>query len=198
MIVVCGLRRVWALVLIAAALVPSFSVGAVSVSAEAAVLLCAETGEVLFEQASHVRRPMASTTKIMTALLTLEAASPQREVVVTPEMVAVEGTSMGLLAGDTASYYALVCGMLLSSGNDAANTAAAALGGSPQAFAQQMNARALQIGMYDTHFVTPSGLDDDTDEHYSTALDMARLAAVAMAAPSTPSCGQPQCPKIRA
>lgn len=179
---VIPVRRVWALLLVCAALVPSFCARAVSVSAEAAALVCAETGEVLYEKAAHERRPMASTTKIMTALLTLEEASPGREVVVTPEMVAVEGTSMGLLPGDTVSYYALVCGMLLSSGNDAANTAATAIGGSLAAFADRMNARGAQIGMTDTHFVTPSGLDDEA--HYSTAYDMALLACEALRNPS--------------
>lgn len=171
-------RRVCALLLVCAAVIPVFQARAVSVSAETAVLLCAETGEVLFEKDAHLRRPMASTTKIMTALLTLEEATPQRAVIVTPEMVAVEGTSMGLLPGDTVSFYALVCGMLLSSGNDAANTAAIAIGGSLPAFAERMNARAEQIGMADTHFVTPSGLDDEA--HYSTAYDMALLACEAL------------------
>ena len=167
-------RRIWALLFVCAALTPAFYANAVSVSAEAAALVCVETGEVLFEKAAHERRPMASTTKIMTALLTLEAASPQREVVVTPEMVALEGTSMGLLSGDTVSFYALVCGMLLSSGNDAANTAATVIGGSLDAFAERMNTRAAVIGMTDTHFVTPSGLDDAA--HHSKAYDMALLA----------------------
>lgn len=174
-------RRVWALLLLCAALAPVFDANAVSVSAGSAVLLCAETGEVLYEKDAHLRRPMASTTKIMTALLTLEAAAPQREVSVTPGMVAVEGTSMGLLPGDTVSLYALACGMLLSSGNDAANTAATALGGSVQAFSERMNARAALLGMTDTHFVTPSGLDDEA--HYSTAYDMALLACEALRNP---------------
>ena len=172
------IRRVCVLLLVCAAATPALYARAVSVSAEAAVLLCAETGEVLFEKNPHVRRPMASTTKIMTALLTLEEASPQREVTVTDEMVRVEGTSMGLLPGDTVSCYALACGMLLSSGNDAANTAATAIAGSLQSFADRMNARAAEIGMTDTHFVTPSGLDDEA--HYSTAYDMALLACEAL------------------
>lgn len=178
---VSSFRRVWALLLLCAALTPVFDANAVSVSAGSAVLLCAETGEVLYEKDAHLRRPMASTTKIMTALLTLEAAAPQREVSVTPGMVAVEGTSMGLLPGDAVSLYALACGMLLSSGNDAANTAATALGGSVQAFSERMNARAALLGMTDTHFVTPSGLDDEA--HYSTAYDMALLACEALRNP---------------
>ena len=174
----CFVRRAAACVLLCAALIPAFSVCAVSVSAEAAVLLCAETGEVLYEKQAHKRLPMASTTKIMTALLTLEEAAPQRKVQVTREMTAVEGTSMGLLPGDTVTLYALACGMLLASGNDAANTAAIAIDGSTQAFAARMNARAAAIGMTDKHFVTPSGLDDE--DHYSTAYDMALLACEAL------------------
>ena len=171
-------QKVLAIVLLFAALMPTVYVHAVSVSAEAAVLLCAETGEVLYARQAYKRMSMASTTKIMTALLTLEAAAPARTIQITPEMVAVEGTSMGLLPGDTVTLYALACGMLLSSGNDAANTAAMALGGSLSGFAEQMNARAREIGMTDTHFVTPSGLDDEA--HYSTAFDMALLACEAL------------------
>ena len=154
---------------------------ALGVSAEAAVLVCADTGEVLFEKDAYSRRSMASTTKIMTALLVLEENDPTRVVTATAEMVAVEGTSMGLLPGDRVSLYALACGMLLSSGNDAANTAAVALAGSVGAFAEKMNARADEMGLRDTHFVTPSGLDDEA--HYSTAYDMACLAREALRNP---------------
>ena len=154
---------------------------ALSVSAKAAVLLCAETGEVLYALHAQDRLSMASTTKIMTALLTLEACAPLRTVCVSEEMTAVEGTSMGLLPGDTVTLYGLACGMLLSSGNDAANAAAIALSGSIHAFAEKMNRRAFEIGMHDTHFVTPSGLDDEA--HYSTALDMALLARAALRNP---------------
>lgn len=159
----------------------SCKVSAIGVSAEAAVLLCADTGEVLFAQNAYTHRSMASTTKIMTALLTLEENTPNREITTTAEMVRVEGTSMGLLPGDRVTLYALACGMLLSSGNDAANTAAVALAGSVDRFAARMNARAAEIGMCDTHFVTPSGLDDEA--HYSTAYDMALLAREALGNP---------------
>ena len=154
---------------------------ALGVSAEAAVLLCAQTGEVLYAKNAYTTRSMASTTKIMTALLTLEENTPTREIVTTAEMTAVEGTSMGLLPGDRVTLYALACGMLLSSGNDAANTAAVALAGSVDAFAHRMNDRAAAIGMRSTHFVTPSGLDDEA--HYSTAYDMALLAREALRNP---------------
>lgn len=147
---------------------------AIGVSAQSAVLMCANSGEVLFEKNAHKRLSMASTTKIMTSLLALEAGIPETEITVTKEMVSVEGTSMGLMAGDSVSLRELVYGMLLQSGNDAANTVAYVIGGGPEGFAKLMNERAAQIGMENTNFVTASGLDDKN--HYSTAYDMALLA----------------------
>ena len=149
-----------------------------SVSAKAAVVINADTKEVLYSKNAHSRLSMASTTKIMTALLLAEQNTPDKWLVTTNEMVTVEGSSMGLKAGDTVTYYSLLVGMLLSSGNDAANTTAIALAGSTSKFAEMMNKRAAQIGMTNTNFVTPSGLDDEN--HYSTAFDMALLAAEAL------------------
>lgn len=146
----------------------------VEVSAQSAVLMCANNGKVLFNKNATKQLSMASTTKIMTALLALEAAMPETEITVTHEMVAVEGTSMGLVEGDSVSLRELVYGMLLQSGNDAANTVAHVVGGSPEGFAEMMNKRAAQIGMVNTNFVTASGLDHEN--HYSTAYDMALLA----------------------
>lgn len=152
-----------------------------ALSAKSAVAIHADTGEILYAHNAEQKLPMASTTKIMTALLLAEEPDLTQTLVTTKEMVTVEGSSMGLLEGDTVSYYALLVGMLLASGNDAANTTAIALSGSPQAFADRMNAKARQIGMKNTHFVTPSGLDDE--QHYSTAYDMALLGAYAMKNP---------------
>ena len=165
-------------------LVWAFTVSAdatIGVSAQAAVLLCADNGEVIYAVNEHERLSMASTTKIMTSLLVLEEKTPFRQVSVTKQMVSVEGTSMGLLPGDTVSFDALVHGMLLASGNDAANTAAIVVGGSAENFASMMNRRADEIGMDNTNFVTASGLDDE--EHYSTAYDMALLACEALENP---------------
>ncbi len=148
------------------------------VSAQTAALMVADTGEIVFSKDANVRRSMASTTKIMTSLIALEAGTPEMEITVTDKMVAVEGTSMGLLPGDKVTLRTLVCGMLLCSGNDAANTVAVVLGGSVEGFAKLMNARAAEIGMTNTHFVTPSGLDNE--EHYSTAYDMALLGSEAI------------------
>ena len=155
-----------------------FTARGLSVSASSAVLMVADTGEVVFEKNAHQRRGMASTTKIMTALLTAECATPNRVVVTTPEMVNVEGTSMGLKVGDKVTFHDLIYGMLLASGNDAANTAAIAIDGSISSFAARMNKRAAEIGMADTNFVTPSGRDDEN--HYSTAYDMALLGCCAL------------------
>ncbi len=149
-----------------------------SVSAKAAVLICMDTGEILFQKSATQKLPMASTTKIMTSLILAEQPDLSKTVKVTKKMVAVEGSSMGLLDGDTVSYRDLLYGMLLASGNDAANTTAYALGGSIEGFAKMMNEKAKQIGLKNTNFVTPSGLDDES--HYTTAYDLALLTSVAL------------------
>lgn len=154
--------------------------GSVSVSAKAAVLMTADTLEVLYEKNADEQLSMASTTKIMTGLLALEKLEAEGDTVltITQEMVAVEGSSMGLRADDRLSVKGIVMGLMLASGNDAANALAYYVGGSPEEFAKIMNARAKDIGMENSSFVTPSGLDDD--EHYTTAYDMALLAAEAL------------------
>ena len=150
----------------------------INVSAKSAVLINAHTGEVLFEKNCKSRLSMASTTKIMTSLILAEQKDISKVITVTDEMVRVEGSSMGLISGDKVSLENLLYGMLLASGNDAANATAYALGKSVSGFAKIMNDKAKLIGMNDTNFVTPSGLDDDA--HYSTAYDMAILTAVAL------------------
>lgn len=151
------------------------------VSASCAALMVAETGELIYGKNEHDRRSMASTTKIMTSLLAIEALTPQRKITVSADMLNVEGTSMGLLPGDTVTLEGLVYGMLLQSGNDAANVTAITLGGNVENFVSMMNKRAGEIGMNDTHFETPSGLD--SKEHYSTAYDMALLGCAAIKNP---------------
>lgn len=150
------------------------------ISAESAVLISFDTGTVLYEKNAREKRSMASTTKIMTALLALEEAerNGDRTVHVTEEMVRVEGSSMGLKAGDELTLLNLCAGMMLASGNDAANTVALTLADTQEEFAELMNLRARELSLNDTHFVTPSGLDDE--QHYSTAYDMALLARAAL------------------
>ena len=118
-----------------------------AISARKAILMDGQTGRILYEKQANDRSLIASTTKIMTSLIALEAGVPNKEITVTKEMVAVEGTSMGLLEGDKVSMKELVYGMLLQSGNDAANTVATVIGGSPEGFAILMNERAKEIGM---------------------------------------------------
>ncbi len=176
-----ALRTASALALaVISAAAPDYSVSAApdSLSAVSAALIEAETGTVLYEKNAHEHRAMASTTKIMTALLTIEAGDLDREFTVDPLAIRVEGTSMGLQEGDRVSRRDLLYGILLPSGNDAANAAAVSVGGSIPEFVKLMNSKAQELGLSDTHFVTPSGLD--ADGHYTTALDLARLTAYAM------------------
>lgn len=147
-------------------------------SARAAAVIEMQTGRVLFEYQGSERLAQASTTKIMTTLLALEETRLDDYFTVDSDAIHVEGSSMGLQEGDQVSLRQLCYGMLLPSGNDAANAVAVRLGGSIPAFAKLMNERALQLGLRDTAFVTPSGLD--APGHYTTALELAELARYAM------------------
>ena len=152
-----------------------------SISAKSAILINADTLEVLYSKAEHEKRGIASTTKILTSLIALEYGEPQKEVIATKEAVTVEGTSIGLKAGDKITLLALVYGMLLESGNDAANVTAFALSGNITEFAKVMNTYAKKIGMTNSNFTNPSGLT--SENHYSTAYDMALLTSVAIKNP---------------
>ena len=148
------------------------------ISAKAAVLISADTGEVIYAKNCTEKLPMASTTKIMTTLLCLESGGLYDEFVVDSDAIKVEGSSMGLQEGDIVTKYALCCGMLLPSGNDAANAAAVKIAGSIEKFAEMMNDRARKLGLSKTYFVTPSGLEGEG--HGSSAYDMAILAREAL------------------
>lgn len=156
----------------------SCSDSGLSVSAAAAILIEADTGTVLYAKNEKEHRSIASTTKIMTTLLTLEAGELDKEFTVDPMAIKVEGTSMGLREGDIVTRRALCYGMLLPSGNDAANAAAISVSGSMSEFAEKMNSRAKTLGMNDSCFVTPSGLD--ADGQYSCAYDLALLTVCAL------------------
>lgn len=151
-----------------------------SLSAKSAILIEAETGRVVYEKNGYEQMPMASTTKIMSTLLTIEHGDLETYFTVDSEAIKVEGSSMGLQEGDMVRLVDLCYGMMLPSGNDAANAAAVRVSGSVDSFVALMNARAKEIGMQNTNFVTPSGLDDYTDNHYSTAYDMALLTREAL------------------
>ena len=150
-------------------------------SAKASILIEAETGRVLSAQNKKAKLPMASTTKIMTTLIALEQPDLTSYFTVDKEAIQVEGSSMGLLEGDRVNLLTLCYGMILPSGNDAANVTALHIAGSKEKFAELMNRKAGQLGLKDTRFVTPSGLD--ADGHYTTAYDLAQLTRTAMQNP---------------
>lgn len=164
-------------VLLAVLMVPVTVYGA-DCSAASAIVMDADTLEILYEKNAYAERSMASTTKIMTSLIACESGRLDDIVVITDEMVNTIGTSLGLRSGDRITLYDLVVGMLLVSGNDAANSVALYLGETAEGFAAMMNNRARELGMANSLFVTPSGLDEGN--HHSTAYDMALLTAAAL------------------
>ncbi len=151
---------------------------AIRISAQAAVLYSPLNNKVYYSKNENKLMKPASTTKIMTALLTLEYAEKHNKRVKFTQKMAAEGSSMYLKLGEVISLRDLAVGLMLCSSNDAANAAAISIAGSKRKFASLMNERAKKIGMKNTHFVTPSGLDNDN--HYSTAYDLALLMAEAM------------------
>lgn len=152
--------------------------GDLEVNAEAAVVMDADSGRLLYAQNPDKRLANASTTKIMTALLTLEQPDQDRYFTVDSDAIQVEGTTMGLQPGDSVTLHQLAAGMLLPSGNDAANAAAVEIAGSEEAFVRLMNQRAAELGLENTQYRNPSGLD--AEGHYSSARDLAILAAHAL------------------
>lgn len=154
-----------------------------SVSAEQAILIDGKTGEVLFEKNADEKGYPASTTKIMTAMLTLEicdeaGADISQKVVIPEEAVGVEGSSLYLKKGEKKTIEELLYGVMLRSGNDGATALAAAMGGNVKHFVRLMNEKAAALGCTGTHFVNPSGLFDE--DHYTTARDLAKIARHAM------------------
>ena len=172
------LRGLWALCLIFC-ITPAVA-EALEVSATAAVLMDADMGQVLYEKNGDRQMLIASTTKIMTALVVLEHAAPDDVITVTPDHMA-EGSSMYLKAGETVRVEELLYGLLLCSGNDAALALTECAGGLTP-FVALMNEKAAALGMARTSFANPNGLD--ADGHYSTARDMAVLAAAAVENPT--------------
>ncbi len=148
-------------------------------AAQAAIVVHPETGTVLYEKNADARLGIASTTKILTALVVLEHCALEESVEILPEYTAVEGSSMYLRAGETYTVEELLYGMMLVSGNDAALALACHTAGSVQAFADMMNDKARALGMTGSAFQNPNGLD--AEGHYSTARDMAALTCAAMA-----------------
>ena len=169
-------KLIFTLILVIACSLSVYAAVMPKISARSAVLINAETKEVIFEKNAYEKRSMASTTKIMTSLIAIE--SGRLSDVVTAENMQAEGSSIGLKDGYKLTLETLVWGMMLESGNDAAKLVANHLAGSEEDFAVLMNNKAHEIGMFNTSFVTASGLD--SEEHYSTAYDMALLGAHAI------------------
>lgn len=161
-----------ALAMTALLIAPVYGVGD---RAAGTILMDAESGRVLYEHDAHTPRLIASTTKLMTALVAVEQAGDLDEMVtIKGEWLGSEGSSIYLKAGEEITLRGLLYGLLLQSGNDAAMAIACHVAGSEAEFAALMNQKAAELGMRDSSFANPSGLDHE--EHYSTPYDMALLA----------------------
>ena len=150
-------------------------------SGEAAVLMDGASGRVLYEKNSHQKLPMASTTKIMTAVTALEYGKLDDIVIIPPEASGIEGSSIWLSGGEHHTLEDLLYGLMLRSGNDAATAIALHIGGSIENFAGMMNDLARKIGAVDSNFVNPHGLHEEN--HYTTAYDLALITAYGMRNP---------------
>ncbi len=149
-----------------------------STSASASILIEADTGNVILENNADEVLPMASTTKIMTALIAIENRELDSEVIVSPNAVGIEGSSVYLSANEKLTMGDLVYALMLESANDAATAIAIEIGGSINGFAALMNARAEALGCMHTHFTNPHGLDDPN--HYTTARELAMITRAAL------------------
>lgn len=148
------------------------------VSAQNAIMIEANSGEVLYEKNAEEKAYPASITKIMTALLAIENGSLDKIVKVSENAAGVEGSSIYLAPGEKISLRDLVYGLMLRSGNDAAIAISEEIGGSIENFVIMMNKKARELGAFNTNFMNPNGLHNS--EHYTTAKDMAIIAAAAM------------------
>jgi len=158
-----------------------FAVDSPLVTARSAILMDQATGRILFSKNAHEQLPMASTTKIMTAILAIESGRMEETVIVSEYASLVEGSAVDLEAGEEKTVEELVYALMLRSGNDAATAIAEHLGGSVEKFAEKMTRRARELGANQTSFLNPHGLHQE--EHFSTAYDLALIAAHAMSLP---------------
>ena len=172
-----GLSLILALLLLFSG--TSLSVSAApSTSAKSAILIEAESGRVLYQSNAFVRMPMASTTKIMTAIVAIESGDIKRTVTISPDAVGIEGSSIYLYPDEQLTLEELIYALLLESANDAATAIAIEVAGSVDAFSVLMNQKAETLGLTATHFTNPHGLDHEA--HYTTAFDLAKITAYAL------------------
>jgi len=151
------------------------------IDATAALVMEAGSGRVLYSKNPTVKKSIASTTKIMTAIIALENGDPEDIVTISSKAANTPGSSINLAVGQKFTLMELLYGMLMNSGNDAAVAVAEHIGGSVEAFAQMMNSKARELGASDTVFVTPHGLD--REGQYSTAYDLALITRYALKNP---------------
>lgn len=164
--------------IISSLVLPSAALAAPETSAQSLVLMHMDTGQILYAKDADAQRLIASTTKIMTALVVLENCAPDETVEILPAYTGIEGSSMYLKAGERYTVLDLLYGMLLVSGNDAATALACHCAGSLEAFAELMNAKAAALGLTNTSFENPHGLDGKNQ--YSSAADLAEITREAM------------------
>lgn len=171
----CLLSLFLSLVLLSPLCIPS---AAASVSGECACLYLPQNNAFIFEKNADRRHPMASTTKIMTALVVLEQVALDEIVTVSPEAAGIEGSSIYLQVGNQFTVEDLLYALLLASANDAATALAIHVAGNEEAFAALMNEKAEALSLSDTHFTNPHGLYHE--EHYTTAKELAKITATAL------------------
>ena len=163
------------------AVISLFSIPTQAISARSAVVVDCTTGRILYSRNCDEKSLIASTTKIMTALVVCEQCNVLDRVMIPSEAVGIEGSSLYLKTGEILTVQELLYGMMLHSGNDAATALAIYCAGTVEEFAQRMNDKARGLGMKNSHFVNPHGLD--SADHYSTAEDLAILTSYAMENP---------------
>jgi len=166
------------LIMILINIFPLKTVNADNISAHAYAVLEAGSNRVLYQRNMNEKLPMASTTKVMSAIIALEKGNLNDVIEIKKEWTGIEGSSIYLKEGEKLTLEDLLHGMMLVSGNDAAVSVANHIGGSIDGFAKMMNKKAKELGMKNTNFVNPHGLPDDN--HYTTAYDFALLASYAM------------------
>lgn len=152
------------------------------INARSALVMDFETGTILYEKNAYRKRPMASTTKIMSAIIALENSDLDEEVTISGKAAGMGGSVMGLKKNSIVKMYDLLNGMLICSGNDAAVAIAEHIGGSVESFCEMMNKKAIEIGAFSTSFSNPHGLD--AENHYTTAYDLAKITRYALKNPN--------------
>ena len=149
------------------------------VAAQGAVLIDARSGTVIFELNAHKRLPMASTTKVMTAITAIESGADLEQIIkISRNMTGAEGSSIYLQENERFTLLDLLYALMLNSANDAAEAIAVSVAGSVEKFADMMNEKARELNLTDTNFTNPHGLDHE--QHYTSAFDLARIAAHAL------------------